>query len=66
MTQAPWRIVMHRQAAKPKQRICYARETLLDGESLKGSNSLPGQCKAALSQKKERKKERRKKERKKE
>jgi hypothetical protein len=28
MTQAPWRIVVHRQAAKPKQRICYARETL--------------------------------------
>jgi hypothetical protein len=31
------------------QRRCYARETLLDGESFKGSNSLPGQCKVALS-----------------
>jgi hypothetical protein len=49
MTQAPWRIVVHRQAAKPNQIRCYAQETLLDGESFKGSNFLPGQCKAALS-----------------
>jgi hypothetical protein len=48
MTQAPWQIVVHRQVAKPKQRRCYAQETLL--ESFKGSISLPGQCKAALSQ----------------
>jgi hypothetical protein len=58
-----WRIVVHCQAAKPKQRRCYAQETLLDGESLKGyaqetlldgeslkgSNFLLGQCKATLS-----------------
>jgi hypothetical protein len=29
MTQAPLQIVVHRQAAKPKQRRCYAQETLL-------------------------------------
>jgi hypothetical protein len=31
--------------AKPKQRRCYTQEIPLDGESLKGSNSLLVQCK---------------------
>jgi hypothetical protein len=47
MTQAPWWFVVLRKAAKLKQ--SRSQETLLDGFSLKGSNSLLRQCKATLS-----------------
>jgi hypothetical protein len=48
MTQATRRLV-HRQGAKPKQYRSYAQESFLEVKSLKGSNCLPKQCKAALS-----------------